>query len=166
MHLPGVPGFEPPYVVVVVELEDQSGLLTVGNVLDCAHDDVNGIMGEQIGRLVDQRASALDNPLAVMRTQLTMDEYLGRALGGRAPVSPRRRHAGRRGGRGRDERRAGRRSALVSGSGLERRHHARCARPDWVFQADYTQLFPSRTRRRVLGAGGGSPTVSAAVLHV
>lgn len=40
MHLPGVPGFEPPYAVAVVELEEQVGLLTVGNVLDCAHDDV------------------------------------------------------------------------------------------------------------------------------
>lgn len=35
MHLPGVPGFEPPFAVAVVELVEQEGLLTVGNVLDC-----------------------------------------------------------------------------------------------------------------------------------
>jgi hypothetical protein len=40
MHLPGVPGFEPPFAVAVVELEEQAGLITVGNVLDCALEDL------------------------------------------------------------------------------------------------------------------------------
>ena len=40
MHLPGVPGFEPPFAVAVVELDEQAGLLTVGNVLHCAFEDI------------------------------------------------------------------------------------------------------------------------------
>jgi uncharacterized OB-fold protein len=40
MHLPGVPGFEPPFAVAVVELAEQDGLLTVGNVLNCAFEDI------------------------------------------------------------------------------------------------------------------------------
>jgi len=40
MNLPGVPGFTPPFAVVVVELEEQAGLLTVGNLLNCAREDI------------------------------------------------------------------------------------------------------------------------------
>lgn len=40
MHLSGVPGFDPPFAVAVVELEEQAGLLTVGNVLNCAFEDI------------------------------------------------------------------------------------------------------------------------------
>jgi uncharacterized OB-fold protein len=40
MRLPGVPGFQPPYAVAVVELDEQAGLLTVGNVLHCALEDI------------------------------------------------------------------------------------------------------------------------------
>jgi len=40
MHLPGVPGFEPPFAVAVVELQEQAGLLTVGNVVNCAFEDI------------------------------------------------------------------------------------------------------------------------------
>ncbi|MET0196595.1 MAG: OB-fold domain-containing protein [Rhodococcus fascians] len=31
-HMRGVPGFPPPYVVVVVELDEQPGLLAIGNL--------------------------------------------------------------------------------------------------------------------------------------
>lgn len=40
MHLTGVPGFEPPYAVAVVELDEQLGLLAVGNIVDCPHEDI------------------------------------------------------------------------------------------------------------------------------
>ena len=40
MHLPGVPGLEPPFGVVVVELDEQPGLLTVGNLLGCPLNDI------------------------------------------------------------------------------------------------------------------------------
>jgi uncharacterized protein len=42
MHSPGNPGFENriPYAVLVVELEEQRGLFTIGNVVDCELDDI------------------------------------------------------------------------------------------------------------------------------
>ncbi|GAA1845703.1 Zn-ribbon domain-containing OB-fold protein [Actinomadura bangladeshensis] len=40
MHLPGVPGFTPPYAVAVVELAEQPGLFAVGNVLDCPPEEI------------------------------------------------------------------------------------------------------------------------------
>jgi len=39
-HLPGVPGFTPPYAVAIIELAEQQELLTVGNVLDCPVDEL------------------------------------------------------------------------------------------------------------------------------
>ena len=49
MHHLGNPGFdeELPYAVVVVELDEQKGLLTVGNLLDCPLDRI------QIGMTVE-----------------------------------------------------------------------------------------------------------------
>jgi hypothetical protein len=41
MHYPGNPGFdELPYAVVIVELSEQSGLRTVGNLLDVAPHEI------------------------------------------------------------------------------------------------------------------------------
>jgi uncharacterized OB-fold protein len=40
MHLPGVPGFTPPYAVAVIELAEQAGLFAVGNVLDCEPEEL------------------------------------------------------------------------------------------------------------------------------
>jgi len=40
MHLPGVPGFTPPYAVAVLELAEQPGLFAVGNVLDCPPEEL------------------------------------------------------------------------------------------------------------------------------
>ena len=48
MHLPGVPGFEPPYAVAVVELVEQVGLLTVGNILDCPLPDIRVGLAVQV----------------------------------------------------------------------------------------------------------------------
>ena len=39
-HTPGGPGFEDvPYGIAVVELDEQPGLITVGNLLDCPLDE-------------------------------------------------------------------------------------------------------------------------------
>ena len=48
MHLPGVPGFTPPYGVAVIELDEQPGLLTVGNVLDCPLEELSIGMPVQV----------------------------------------------------------------------------------------------------------------------
>lgn len=42
MHSGGNPGFEDriPYVVLVVELDEQKSLFTIGNIVDCAAQDV------------------------------------------------------------------------------------------------------------------------------
>lgn len=42
MHQPGVPGFDEqiPYAVVLIELAEQPGLLAVGQVVDCAPDEL------------------------------------------------------------------------------------------------------------------------------
>ncbi len=40
MHANLVAGFEPPYVVASIELEEQPGLLVTANVVACASDAV------------------------------------------------------------------------------------------------------------------------------
>lgn len=47
-HLPGVPGFTPPYAVAIIELAEQQELLTVGNVLDCPADELEVGMPVQV----------------------------------------------------------------------------------------------------------------------
>ena len=39
-HQPWLPGFPPPYVVAIVELEDQPGLRVTTNLVGCAPEDV------------------------------------------------------------------------------------------------------------------------------
>jgi uncharacterized OB-fold protein len=39
-HQPWIPGFDPPYVVAIVEIEEQEGVRLFTNVVDCAVDDV------------------------------------------------------------------------------------------------------------------------------
>ena len=39
-HHPWVPGFPPPYVVAIVDVEEQPGLRLTTNVVGCAPDDV------------------------------------------------------------------------------------------------------------------------------
>jgi uncharacterized OB-fold protein len=39
-HQPWIPGFDPPYVVAIVELEDQPGLRLTTNLVGCDADDV------------------------------------------------------------------------------------------------------------------------------
>ena len=39
-HQPWIPGFDPPYVVAIVELEEQPGLRLTTNVVGCEPEDV------------------------------------------------------------------------------------------------------------------------------
>ena len=39
-HKPRIPGFNPPYVVAIVELEEQPGLRLTTNVVGCEPEDV------------------------------------------------------------------------------------------------------------------------------
>ncbi len=39
-HQPWVPGFEPPYVVAIVELEEQAGLRLMTNIVGCELEEV------------------------------------------------------------------------------------------------------------------------------
>lgn len=39
-HYQWVPGFTPPYVVATVELDEQSGLQLITNLIDCPDDDL------------------------------------------------------------------------------------------------------------------------------
>ena len=40
-HHPWVPGFDPPYVVAIVELDEQPGLRLTTNIVDCEIDNVS-----------------------------------------------------------------------------------------------------------------------------
>ena len=40
-HYEWVPGFEPPYVVATVELDEQRGLQVLTNLVDCSEQDVH-----------------------------------------------------------------------------------------------------------------------------
>jgi uncharacterized OB-fold protein len=39
-HQPWIPGYDPPYVIAIVELEEQEGLRLMTNVVGCGPDDV------------------------------------------------------------------------------------------------------------------------------
>lgn len=39
-HQPWIPGFPPPYVVAIVEIEEQPGLRITTNIVNCAPEDV------------------------------------------------------------------------------------------------------------------------------
>jgi uncharacterized OB-fold protein len=39
-HQPWIPGFDPPYAVAIVEMEEQAGLRLMTNVVGCPPDDV------------------------------------------------------------------------------------------------------------------------------
>jgi uncharacterized OB-fold protein len=40
VHQAAIAGFDPPYVVAEVELEEQSGLRLMSNIVDCDREDV------------------------------------------------------------------------------------------------------------------------------
>lgn len=61
MRSPGNPGFEDrlPFAVVVVELDEQSGLLTVGNIEDCRLEEI------EIGMPVEVSWERLDDEITL-----------------------------------------------------------------------------------------------------
>jgi len=42
-HHPWIPGFEPPYVIAIVEIEEQPGLRVTTNLVGCTPDSDDGI---------------------------------------------------------------------------------------------------------------------------
>jgi len=54
-HQPWIPGFPPPYVVCIVEIEEQKGLRITSNLLDCEPDDI------RIGMPVQVRFEQIDD---------------------------------------------------------------------------------------------------------
>jgi uncharacterized OB-fold protein len=40
-HQPWIPGYDPPYVIAIVELEEQEGLRLMTNIVGCGPDDVS-----------------------------------------------------------------------------------------------------------------------------
>jgi acetyl-CoA acetyltransferase len=119
---------------------------------------VHGITREQLGRLVvDQRDSALANPLAVMDTPLTLDQYLASRwlaeplclYDADMPVDAAVAVVVTSAERAADLRRE---PVLVSNVAT-----MLGPRPDWVFQADYTQLFPAELGVEFWGRAGVTP---------
>ena len=47
-HQPWIPGFEPPYVVAIVELDEQPGLRLTTNIVGCTPDEVRIGMRVQV----------------------------------------------------------------------------------------------------------------------
>jgi len=54
-HHPWVPGFDPPYVVAIVELDEQTGLRLMTNIVGCAVEEV------EIGMQVEVCFEALED---------------------------------------------------------------------------------------------------------
>ena len=59
VHVSLAPGFDPPYVVAIVELEEQPGLRLTTNIVGCEPDEV------EIGMPVKVRFEALDEGVFV-----------------------------------------------------------------------------------------------------
>ena len=47
-HQPWVPGFDPPYVVAIIELDEQPGLRVTTNIVNCAIEDVEIGLGVRV----------------------------------------------------------------------------------------------------------------------
>jgi uncharacterized OB-fold protein len=60
-HQPWIPGFDPPYVVAVVEIEEQPGLRLTTNIVNCEPDEVE--IGMPVKVLFDEREDEIFIPL-------------------------------------------------------------------------------------------------------
>jgi len=60
-HQPWIPGFDPPYVVAIVEIEEQAGLRLTTNIVGCAHDEVE--IGMPVRVCFDEREDGVFIPL-------------------------------------------------------------------------------------------------------
>jgi hypothetical protein len=75
-HQPWIPGFDPPYVVAIVELDEQPGLRLTTNIVNCAIDDV--AIGMRVRVLFEDLGEdvflPLFEPAGVARTTRTARE--------------------------------------------------------------------------------------------
>lgn len=73
MHMSLVPGFEPPYVIGVIELDEQPGLMITTDLVDCPPDAVR--IGMAVEVLFEQRTETVAVPqfrrVACQRASLT-----------------------------------------------------------------------------------------------
>jgi uncharacterized protein len=60
-HHPWIPGFEPPYVIAIVEIEEQRGLRVTTNLVNCTADELRMDMPVQV--LFEERDGGIFLPL-------------------------------------------------------------------------------------------------------
>jgi uncharacterized OB-fold protein len=60
-HQPWIPGFDPPYLVAIVEIEEQPGLRLMTNLVDCSVDDVE--IGMPVAVRFEEREDGIYIPL-------------------------------------------------------------------------------------------------------
>jgi len=60
-HQPWIPGFDPPYVVAVVEIEEQPDVRLMTNIVNCEPDEVE--IGMPVKVLFDEREDGIFLPL-------------------------------------------------------------------------------------------------------
>ncbi len=60
-HQPWIPGFDPPYLIAIVEIEEQKGLRLTTNLVDCEVDDV--AIGMQLRVVFEERDEGIFIPL-------------------------------------------------------------------------------------------------------
>ena len=59
-HQPWIPGFDPPYVIAIVELDEQPGLRLTTNIVHCPIEDVH--IGQRV-RVVFEEEGGVFYPL-------------------------------------------------------------------------------------------------------
>jgi uncharacterized OB-fold protein len=60
-HHPWIPGFEPPYVIAIVEIEEQRGLRVTTNLVNCTPDELR--MDLPVTVLFEERDEGIFLPL-------------------------------------------------------------------------------------------------------
>lgn len=67
VHVAAIEGFETPYVVVQVAIEEQPNLMIIGNLLDCPIGEVE--IGQQVETVYESRADGSVVPQFVRRSE-------------------------------------------------------------------------------------------------
>ncbi len=60
-HHPWIPGFDPPYIVAIVDIEEQAGLRLTTNLVGCAPEDVQ--IGMPVKVCFEEREEGIHIPL-------------------------------------------------------------------------------------------------------
>ena len=60
-HQPWIPGFDPPYVVAIVDIEEQEGLRLTTNLVGCEPDEVR--IGMPVRVCFEEREEGIFLPL-------------------------------------------------------------------------------------------------------